>query len=150
MASYFKEAIDPSQRKKTIIDCEKLLSGIKFDTIVCRGVSGMALGFVLAHLLDKNIYVIRKDEDKKSSHSGGDVGRLRGRYIIIDDFCCSGETIKNITTNIIKNSKEVNTLAAVIFYTRSGYGLEERVLAALEGLNKDEEFKILHRRLLQE
>ena len=55
MASYFKEAIDPSQRKKTIIDCEKLLSGIKFDTIVCRGVSGMALGFVLAHLLDKNI-----------------------------------------------------------------------------------------------
>jgi hypothetical protein len=71
-------------------------SGITFDTIVGRGSSGMMIVPLVAHILGKKFFIVRKDSEVESSHDRdarwlGDLGR---RWIFLDDFCSSGATFQ--------------------------------------------------------
>ena len=75
--------------------------GVKFDAIACRGVSGLMIAAPVALLLDKPLIVVRKSIE--GSHSSFMVeGYLprRLRYIIIDDFVETGDTIRQIIEEI--------------------------------------------------
>lgn len=70
-----------------------------FNTIAFRGISGALVAPVVAHALDKNLIVVRKETN---SHSFYKVeGEIYGaRYIVIDDFVSSGSTILAIVEDI--------------------------------------------------
>ena len=79
-------------------DVVKYLTPMKneFDSIACSGVSGITFGSVLAYRLNKPLVVVRKQ--KESSHASYSVenGFNGMRYLIVDDFVCSGHTIAYI------------------------------------------------------
>lgn len=74
--------------------------GDDFDAIVFRGSSGAALGYVLGYLLEKPIINCRKAGE--NSHSQNKVEGCYGaaRIAVVDDFVCSGKTIRVILEDV--------------------------------------------------
>lgn len=68
----------------------------RFDVIVVTGISGQAVGFPLALALDKEIVVLRKNDDKSCHGTAGELigGRnVKGkRCLFVDDFVSMGRT----------------------------------------------------------
>ena len=78
-------------------------AGLEYDTIACRGVSGLLVAPILARLAKKHLVVSRKDND--DSHHGAKLdGRIGDKILIIDDFMSSGETVGATIRAIIKTS----------------------------------------------
>ena len=77
----------------------------KFDSIAFRGMSGATIAPILAHLLHKNLIICRKN--KKECHSKIKVEQplTYKKYLIVDDFVYTGDTIKNIIKDIDCNLK---------------------------------------------
>lgn len=69
-------------------------SGIEFDFIAFRGSSGALIGAPISLALKKRLVNIRKED--APAHSGTVTGLATGRYIIVDDFICTGSTIEFI------------------------------------------------------
>lgn len=121
---YLNEIINKNHRKKTIDNALKTLSKKNFDAIICTGISGLVAGSVLSHALDKELIIIRK---QKSSHSQFEIEGIRRtpinqekkeiKAIIIDDFICSGETIKRIFRKIreTKGGKNIDILGGYFY-----------------------------------
>lgn len=68
-------------------------SKVDFDTIVCRGTSGLLVAPTVCHTLGKHLIISRKQND--GSHA---MNKLEGfchpqKYIVIDDLIASGSTI---------------------------------------------------------
>lgn len=69
------------------------LREIQFDALVFRGFSGAVVGAAVAHVMQKPWILVRKPSD--SSHSGCTVeGTTKGKFVIIDDFLSSGQTVR--------------------------------------------------------
>lgn len=101
-------------------------SRVEFDTIAFRGFSGGLVAPTIALALDKHILAIRKPKSDENTHSGcyaeGNIGIER--YIIIDDFICTGETIRKIAKEIRRIHHNVCQLpppkcAAIFCYASS-------------------------------
>jgi len=97
--SYIRPAISLKLRSKTVNCLIKLIkeSGVEFDAIVLRGMSGAIIVPAVADRLKKPFIVCRKDDKHHSSlqveyQFDGTIAR----YIIIDDLISSGGTIKTI------------------------------------------------------
>lgn len=84
--------------------------GIKFDTIVGRGSSGMLIVPLVARILRKKWFIVRKDEEVNSSHDSSCkwMGELGKRWIFLDDFCSSGATFRAVR-NGVREAVEVAT-----------------------------------------
>jgi hypoxanthine phosphoribosyltransferase len=85
------------------------LKGVKYDTIVGRGTSGMLIVPLVAKALRKKWLVVRKPEEYESSHSGVKwLGDLGNRWIFLDDFCSSGRTFREVRDGIADAVTAVN------------------------------------------
>ena len=137
---YMNGGFSPAQRK-TIL--KELLfnirnSKIKFDAIAYRGHSGALFAPSVADELDKSLLLIRSSN--RNCHSSYPIeGVFPGynwalkkkrsdfKYIIIDDFISTGNTLVKIITKI----KEYSTSASVeikcvgVFTWRDAYSSEE-------------------------
>ena len=92
---------------KAICDLRKIAD--TFDSIACCGVSGLMVVPQIAELLNKNIVLVRKSEEKRYSEFWVE-GVSPFRYIIVDDLICSGNTVKWIKQAISEdNPKTVCT-----------------------------------------
>lgn len=92
---YLNTVSQQRHRAKTFELTIECLSKFDFDTIVVTGVSGLLIGPVVAHMMGKKIAVIRKEDD--GSHSSDTIeGEIGDRYVIIDDFICTGTTVKRM------------------------------------------------------
>lgn len=102
-SEYLKEALTPKSTKKLVKAAVTLLKQYDFDAIAFRGISGALIAPLLAYKLNKSLLVIRKPKETgDASHSAM---RVEGdqrvqRYIIIDDFQCSGKTVEAIITDV--------------------------------------------------
>ena len=86
--------------ERTLFFATQQLSTVNFDTLVVRGMSGAVAGGLFAYHLDKNLYVIRKDDD--SSHDGANgFGIMGRRWVFLDDFISSGETYKVVRDEVL-------------------------------------------------
>ena len=76
----------------------------RFDVIVVSGVSGIVVGAPVALALGIPLVVVRKEEDKNGHHMGGEIINVQAllgkRYLIVDDFVCSGRTVEYIKRKI--------------------------------------------------
>jgi len=100
-ASYTCKVLNHKVRTKIIIKAVCDLRPLKdeFDSIACCGSSGLMVVPQIAELLNKNIILIRKKDEKCYSNFAIE-GVRPFRYIIIDDLICSGNTIRHITRTI--------------------------------------------------
>lgn len=75
---------------------------VEFDTLVGTGVSGTVPLMSLANSLHVNWLTVRKPTDR--SHNGNQLlsGKLGKRWIFLDDFISSGETLRRVYFEIEK------------------------------------------------
>ena len=94
-------------RGEVIDDAVGKLESKDFDTIVVTGVSGLLIGSILAHILDKHLVVVRKDEDVSTHSQPGMVeGILGGRWLFVDDFVSSGETLLRVKRKVQERAND--------------------------------------------
>ncbi len=85
-----------------------------FDAIAFTGSSGAALAYPLSYLMKMPLIHVRKDDDSHYS-SGLIEGTISSkRYVIVDDFIESGNTIKRIIKTINKELKKSGAKPAAI------------------------------------
>lgn len=82
--------------KATVLSDE--VKSLNIDSIVCTGVSGLAVASAVCYLTNKNLVIVRKPG--VASHASYLVEGLPTkkplRYIFLDDFISSGETVKRV------------------------------------------------------
>lgn len=88
-------------RKNIVAKCVESLSKIKnqFDTICCCGISGLLVSPYVAEKLDKNLLIIRKEQESRYSPFQYE-GVIPSKFVILDDLICSGETVSCILNTI--------------------------------------------------
>lgn len=114
--SYLHEVYSTPERYKALIDsvvkrCRALQKSIPFDAIAFRGTSGAAVAYPVALRLGISLICVRR-ENEGSHHWGGivegsDVRSVK-RYIVIDDFISTGQTMDAILDAI--NDKAGNEI----------------------------------------
>jgi orotate phosphoribosyltransferase-like protein len=131
-AEYLECALDPRLRRAVIEvslrRLRKLKKITKFNTLAVRGISGLAVGSILSHQLKCNLTVVRST---KACHSIRDAeGYIKGdgKYIIVDDFVCSGRTIKKIIAAIGDDMDCVG----ILLYNSSVVDIDEEMVNAVK------------------
>lgn len=102
-ASYFGCALHPAKVQRLVPAATQLLSQYNFDAIAFCGMSGAVIAPILAFALNKSLIVVRKPKHSSGEHHSpyqveGD--RNTQRYLIVDDFRCSGMTVQYILTEV--------------------------------------------------
>ncbi len=125
-SSYVTEALETktaAQLEKALVKYLRALR-LRFDTVVFRGMSGALMAPGVARKMGKELVMVRKDD---GNHSGMRVEGFKSpkRYIIVDDFVCTGATVKAIYA-ALKDSVMTEQRAAkcvgVVCYRGSGTG----------------------------
>lgn len=107
---------------KLILSAKQMRREVGFDTIAFQGTSGAAAAYILAKELYVPLICIRKENDK--SHYTRDNGLFEGsleakRYIIVDDFICSGATVRRIENIIHEKLKGEAKCVGYLMYSSS-------------------------------
>jgi orotate phosphoribosyltransferase-like protein len=107
---HFSKSLPRLDADETIEKFVQLLTrwekdGQNYDTFAFCGLSGALIAPVLAHLLKKDLLMIRKNEGEDGSHSHRWVeGNVAAeKIIIVDDLIHTGATMKNILGGIIRD-----------------------------------------------
>lgn len=77
-------------------------SGVEFSHIAVCGISGVGVGSIVAHVMNKSLIVVRKESDDNHSDYAVEVDTKEpiGDFIIIDDLISSGATVQHILDSI--------------------------------------------------
>lgn len=98
------------------------VSKIPFELIAFRGMSGALVGPMVAARLNKEFLMVRKRKD--NSHSSfdveGTVPVTSQRYIIVDDFICSGRTVRTVIDKISEVLPEAECVGIAVYYAAGG------------------------------
>jgi orotate phosphoribosyltransferase-like protein len=112
--SFFQEAV-----AKTLAAAKHLKFEHDFDTIAFCGTSGAAMAFILAHELKVELLCVRKKDDG-SHFLEFNKNPLEGnvdakKYLIVDDFVCSGRTVNYIIESINTHMPTAKCVAMVMY-----------------------------------
>jgi orotate phosphoribosyltransferase len=99
-SGYLKPVINASSRKEVIDRARRNIRKERFDTIAVRGISGISIGAILAHQLKKELAIVRKENDSHHTERMVESPFEVARYVIVDDFTSSGETLYHILRNM--------------------------------------------------
>lgn len=107
-SAYYTPVVDARRRIEAVDYLVTRLKREAFDSIAVRGTSGVSLGAVTAYMLNKGLCIVRKPNENR--HSDYDIeGPIGDRYVIVDDFISTGETVKTIVASL----KEVSSAECV-------------------------------------
>lgn len=133
-SSHMRQSLQKDKRHEKIIWALTNLKNIEFDAVVVCGASSMVVGIPVAHILDKDVILVRKKKD--DSHSTMVVEGVRpGRYVFIDDLISSGRTL----TWVIKAMKahcEYSECVGMAFYLHSKLYTEEDLVHKINYFSK--------------
>lgn len=112
-ANHTAQILNHKLRKDIINRAIQVLSNYKFDSIACCGISGLMVVPTLCERLNKNIIIVRKENEKRYSPFDYE-GAVPSNYIIVDDLICSGNTINRITKLL---NEEIPSAKCVGYYS---------------------------------
>lgn len=119
--SYFNQYLEGKTLKQTVKAAAERLKKVNFDTIVCRGNSGLLFASALGVEMEKNILIVRKKTD--NSHSvnivEGEKSSVR-KVLIVDDFISTGETVREIHKQVKLALPNGVKFSAIYLYSRDG------------------------------
>lgn len=113
---------------KAVCDLRKISD--EFDSIACCGTSGLMVVPQVAELLNKNIVLVRKKNDKCYSDFTVE-GVKPFRYIILDDLICSGNTVRHIQRSI-RNEYERTKCIGLYCYMPEECSYTEKTIKLFE------------------
>jgi len=111
---YFKAAFGDAEKICIAAETQLVGLGVEFDSMVAIGLSGVLVLPILARHFDVPFLALRKpDVRSHDSYSCGQFGRgtIGKRWILVDDFVCTGETVLTAKRQV------ANMLAGVGFST---------------------------------
>ena len=112
-ADYLNKLIPTDKLAKTARLAKIALKQFDYDAIACRGVSGLLIAPIMAVRLKKSLLVVRKPHENNHSSQMVEGDAAAKRYIILDDFTCSGETAKAIKRAIDEFAPEAVCLGVL-------------------------------------
>ncbi len=118
LKTQYLQSLDPTLLKKEIALAVKSVRSLTFKSIAFRGVSGALVAPIVAVRLKKGLIVVRKEANEHSTYLV-EGHRLIGpqKYIIIDDFPSTGDTIKKILKEIKDRHNQSAKCVGVYFYS---------------------------------
>ena len=118
-ASWFDNVMDLDKRKQTIAKALKTLRAfrkrVNFDAIAFRGMSGAILAPILADRLNVKLLVVRKEEEKTHSDFYVEGSDTPEKYVIVDDFVSSGDTIRITVRDIADNFPQAKFVGLYLY-----------------------------------
>jgi adenine/guanine phosphoribosyltransferase-like PRPP-binding protein len=119
-SDYLEKVFHPKKHKQIVDTACDLIKQHANDAeyIVMTGLSGMLVGAPVAMILGKQMVVVRKTRDSKHSATTVENIPTSGtmKYVILDDFICSGKTLETIQKKLKKNTKAQLVNMGVITY----------------------------------
>lgn len=116
---YFDGALRGKNLKHFVEQAATTLSKVEFDSIACRGNSGLIFASALAVKMEKNIIIVRKQLEHSHATETVEYFDLPKKIVVVDDFVCSGETLKAIWEEISKKFKNTKPdISGVYLYLR--------------------------------
>jgi adenine/guanine phosphoribosyltransferase-like PRPP-binding protein len=100
--THIAPTINRRTRNEVIEDCVKALKPFDYDTLAFQGASGIGISMILAHLLQKEVILVRKEGEPRQSYAQYKAEGYRDakRYIIVDDLIASGTTAARIIRGV--------------------------------------------------
>jgi adenine/guanine phosphoribosyltransferase-like PRPP-binding protein len=95
-AQWLQDAVTKDGVTEIVKAATRALKDVEFDTIVFRGMSGALIAPIVAHKMGKEIVMLRKKDEQTHSIFGYEGYLDVQRYVIIDDFVSTGETVAKI------------------------------------------------------
>ncbi len=119
-SAYLMDVVNPENAPKVLNTLIKYIksSKVQFDTIICRGTSGLLAAPYVAMKMKKHLIIVRKSDGNHASVATEGY-RNPQRYIIIDDFIATGNTVRIIIKTIEENFRNNNPKCVAIFCYRS-------------------------------
>ena len=99
---YLRNFIVPERLRERVILARCALKYHDFEAIAFRGMSGALISIPLALKMGKTMIMVRKEEDDCHSDYPVEGDTQAKRYVIVDDFVASGDTVKAIKKAIAK------------------------------------------------
>lgn len=119
-AAHLSAVVPRAVCDKTIKQAIEKLDGVDFDTIGIRGVSGLLLGPILAHLMCKELFLVRKEGERSASKEEYEGYLAIKRFIIVDDLVSTYSTAVRIF-RAIKRASPRAELAGILLYNDGVY-----------------------------
>ncbi len=95
-SAYLRAPLNPRKLDKFLKAAKEVLKACDFDAIAFRGMSGALVAPLLAHKLHKTLIMVRKENDSTHAMRLVEGDRAAERYLIVDDFMSSGNTVRMI------------------------------------------------------
>lgn len=126
LCDVFSPSLFQTLVEETIRKAREIREDDAFDTIAFSGTSGCALGFILGHALDVPIICIRRHGEESHYHAWREENNraFEGnsdtkRYLIVDDFIASGNTVNRIMDIIRYNCGLDAKCVAMLMYRQA-------------------------------
>ncbi len=124
----FDPKMFPRTVNQTVAEAERLKAAHDFDTIAFCGMSGAAMAFLLSHQLRVPLLCVRKKNESSHYRSQMSSTLIEGnldcqRYLLLDDFISSGDTVNHIIDSISKEVPGAKCVAMLMYaaYDNSTY-----------------------------
>lgn len=139
-ASWLKPVLHPKRRRKVIERAVERLRTVEFDAIAIQGYSSSIPGSILAYLLDKELLVIRKTGEERTSYRSIE-GYKGSKFVFVDDLISSGNTVRRVLAGAARF--EATCVGIYLFCGETG-GSEFEGIPYLHGPIDPNEFKSDH------
>jgi hypothetical protein len=95
-APHLDFVFDPKRLHACFHKANKALKKVEFDAMAFRGMSGAMFAPILAYQMGKYLLMVRKPGDDTHSRMNVEGYYASKRYVIVDDFTSSGDTLRAI------------------------------------------------------
>lgn len=123
-SGYQRHIFNGAQFKARVEAVSQRVRELNPDFVACRGLSGISVASAVSYVTGTPMAVVRKPGENPHSEGlvNGPYG-MKGRYVIIDDFISSGDTVDDIMDAINSDSEENKCIGIILYsqYTNSTY-----------------------------
>lgn len=113
---YLIPTISAEGRKTVVKRALEHLQHVDFDSIAFTGMSGALLAPTLAYVLDKELIAVRKPDSATHSFHKIEGPKHPKRYVIVDDFICSGGTMEGIIMRVKQFAPNAECVGVYEYY----------------------------------
>lgn len=117
-ATHIAATVNRRARNKAIEDCMAALKNIEYDTFAFQGASGIGISLILAHLLQKETILVRKDGEPRQADARYKVEGYKEakRYIVVDDLISTGMTAARVIQGVHSLAPEAELVGILLYY----------------------------------
>lgn len=116
-ASHLRTVYVRHERESIVQRCINSLRCVEFDTLAFSGVSGVGIGILLAHLMNKEIIIARKPNEHHRAYFNypNEGYRFAKKYIIVDDLVSTGTTCARVI-RAVRDVSPAAELTGILLY----------------------------------